>query len=432
MRVLFVSGFPVDMPSVRYRCYHPQEQLTMLGWQADVVWIGDPAVRLNHDIVVFHQAVLDEHVEHIVERARSAGCALVYDMDDLTVGSDFFRHQAYKHAFSAEQMTDLIRTAQQREALLCRCDACLVSTADLADMVSPYGPPPFVLRNALGQQDFEIATGVKRHDVAAGGRIVLGYMSGTASHNYDFAEIADVLAAVMADHPQVYLQITGPLELSESLRRFGHRVRRLPLVPWEHLYGILASLDINLAPLELREPFCQAKSEVKYMEAGLVGVPTIASSIGAFQYAIRSGLNGFLASTAAEWRESLDRLIEAPDSIAVLGEAARNDVQQRYHPATRALELKAILEQIVAVNRSDRARNSRSDQLPAVIVRPDFGFPVAQRPPLLPLTRSGIKASLALFKRMTTYQGLLRTLWHFVTRPWKALTNLWRRARSLQ
>lgn len=432
MRVLFVSGFPIDIPSVRYRCYHPQEQLSMVGWHADVVWSGEPAVLLNHDIVVFHQAVLDESVKQILERARSAGCALVYDMDDLTVGADFIRHQAYKHASSEHQLADLIRVAQQREALLRCCDACLVSTVELADMVSTYGTQPFVLRNALGQQDFELAKRVRRHDVMAGARVVLGYMSGTASHSYDFAEIADVLSQVMDDHPHVYLQITGPLEVPKTLRRFGHRVRQLPLVPWEHLYGVLASLDINLAPLELREPFCQAKSEVKYMEAGLVGVPTIASPIGAFRFAINSGSNGCLAGTPSEWRESLERLIQSPDYISLLGEAARGDVHRRYSPEARAAELKAILEQITVLQKPHGNKHRSLGQTPTVIVRRDFGIPTGQRPPLFRLSRANIKLWLTLVKRMVAYQGLSWTIWHLVTEPWRAVAGLWRRAFSLQ
>lgn len=431
MRVLFVSGFPFDMPSVRYRCDHPQEQLTMLGWQADVVWVGDPAVRLKHDLVVFHQAVLDEHVERILERARAAGCAVVYDMDDLTIGADFVRHQAYKHGFTAGQMASLIETTQRREALLRLCDACLVSTDYLASVVAGYGVQPYVLRNALGQRDLEIAARVERLGVAAGGRIVLGYMSGTASHNYDFAEIAEALTDVMADHPQVYLQVTGPLELPEALRAFGHRVRQLPLVPWQHLYGILASLDINLAPLEMREPFCLAKSEVKYIEAGLVGVPTIASAIGAFQHAIAPGVNGLLAGAPAEWRQNLERLIEAPQEIALLGDAARKDVEERYHPAVRAQELKAICEQVMAANKPGSAARGAPDRTHALVVRQDFGIPFAQRPPLFPPTRSGIRVSFTLFKRMLVYQGWPRTLWHLATRPWRSLEHLMQHVRSL-
>ena len=41
-----------------------------------------------------------------------------------------------------------------------------------------------------------------------------------------------------------------------------------------------ARFDINLAPLEVGNPFCEAKSQLKFFEAGLVNCTTIASPTG--------------------------------------------------------------------------------------------------------------------------------------------------------
>ena len=65
---------------------------------------------------------------------------------------------------------------------------------------------------------------------------------------------------------------------------------------WQGLPNIVAQIDINLAPLELDNPFCQAKSEIKFTEAALVGVPTVASPTQAFVYAMRDGEDGLLAA----------------------------------------------------------------------------------------------------------------------------------------
>jgi hypothetical protein len=108
----------------------------------------------------------------------------------------------------------------------------------------------------------------------------------------------------------------------------------------------VAQIDINLAPLELDNPFCQAKSEIKYTEAALVGVPTVASPTEAFVHAIHDGEDGFLAATADEWRQALTRLIEQPALRGQVGEAARRAVYAAYLPEPAAAALVATLDTI--------------------------------------------------------------------------------------
>jgi len=109
---------------------------------------------------------------------------------------------------------------------------------------------------------------------------------------------------------------------------------------------MLANFDINLAPLVSDNPFAQSKSEIKYMEAGLVKVPTVASPTDAFRYAIRPNENGFLAATEEEWVAALSMLVEQEGLRVATGEQAYEDVIERYHPAVRSMELMKTLDGI--------------------------------------------------------------------------------------
>src|SRR5207253_2012078 len=113
------------------------------------------------------------------------------------------------------------------------------------------------------------------------------------------------------------------------------------LVPWRHLADLLAEVDINLAPLEANNPFTDAKSCLKYLEAALVGVPTVASARSDFVRAIRHGENGLLAESSDDWKESLRKLIESPMLRAEIGLAARDDVRRFHTTAARAPRLYA-------------------------------------------------------------------------------------------
>ena len=113
-------------------------------------------------------------------------------------------------------------------------------------------------------------------------------------------------------------------------------------------------MDIALAPLEPDNIFCRAKSEIKFLEAGALGVPVIASEIGPFKDAITRGEDGLLASSTQDWSDALSSLIEQPPRRHDLGERARRTVLQRYTSRTRAAELELLLPQLLGAGAANR------------------------------------------------------------------------------
>jgi hypothetical protein len=150
----------------------------------------------------------------------------------------------------------------------------------------------------------------------------------------------------LKEFPQAELHVIGHLDPGHDWGSCQDRVKHIPFCPWQSLPGLLAQLDINLAPLELDNPFCQAKSEIKYVEAGLVKVPTIAAATEAFQAAIHDGDNGRLALTPDDWEQALAQLVLDGELRLAMGERAYLDTLARYHPLVRARELLVTLNAI--------------------------------------------------------------------------------------
>ena len=108
-------------------------------------------------------------------------------------------------------------------------------------------------------------------------RIVLGYASGTPTHDRDLELIEEGLFEILKRYEQVELHLMGHIQKPTKLSVFGNRVQRRPFVSWQELPQRLRDIDINLAPFCPDSDFSKGKSALKYMEAALVGIPTLAS-----------------------------------------------------------------------------------------------------------------------------------------------------------
>jgi glycosyltransferase involved in cell wall biosynthesis len=165
------------------------------------------------------------------------------------------------------------------------------------------------------------------------GHIVIGYFSGSWTHDKDFEECEDALFSILRGYENVYYLDTGFVTLPERWAIVAHKVMRMPPVPHHLMLHLQAQCDISIAPLEIDNPFCQAKSELKYFEAAIFSVPVVASPTAPMRSAIRDGENGFLASTPADWRARLEALIESDSLRKSIGSCARQDAEARFYAA---------------------------------------------------------------------------------------------------
>ena len=353
-RCLIASGCPIGTTH-RYRCIHLQEQLQSLGYHAHVVeWFDESAVDpkqvASYDVIFLYRLPMWVRIRQVVEEARALGKPLIFDTDDLVFEPDLIdQHRAVKSLTPAEQVMHAEGVRGYLETLQA-CDVTVTATPVLAELARRRARPAYVHRNALGRDMLAFADELykQRRHRAKSDRIVIGYGSGTATHDVDFEEAAGALVDVLGRHPEVELWIAGPLSLPVELERFGERLHRFPLTDWRGWFELASRMDIALAPLEMENVFCRAKSEIKFVEAGALGVPVIASDIDPYRDAITHGEDGLLAANESDWRRALMTLIENAQQRKALGERARRTVLQHYSPTTRATQLAGILPQLSA------------------------------------------------------------------------------------
>jgi glycosyltransferase involved in cell wall biosynthesis len=164
------------------------------------------------------------------------------------------------------------------------------------------------------------------------------------THQRDFAVAASAVVRVLRERPHCRLVLFKrtegliplfDLEEFADFQGFEDRIEWQNLVPLSQLPEKLALFDINLAPLETGNVFCEAKSELKFFEAALVDVPTIASPTGPFRRAIRNGVTGFLADSPHAWYSALLRLVDDQGLRLRVARAVHRDVLWHYGPRRR-------------------------------------------------------------------------------------------------
>lgn len=337
--ILVVTGAKGD--TRRYRAFHLWQQLRLAGVNADVRHISQRdalSTAIFHEVLVLHRTPFTGTVGRLIDSVHSRGGLVLADVDDLIFDPSAFqwintpdfadpvRASLYQHEMQLQQHT------------LLAADGVLASTDYLARIVQKMGKPVWVHRNAANLDMLAQSEHARENKRPPDDRYVIGYASGTPTHNLDFAMISPALMRTLDTLPQAELWLIGPLDLAPEWQAYGQRVRRFKAVPWRELPFWLSQLDVNLAPLLLDNPFSQSKSEIKFMEAALVGVPTIASATDAYQFAIRHGENGLLARAVEEWQSALQQLID-PEYRAALAEKGLQDAMAHYSPQIRARQL---------------------------------------------------------------------------------------------
>jgi glycosyltransferase involved in cell wall biosynthesis len=333
---------------------------------ADAFWIrlDEVAQRAQEigeaDVLFIWRAPWDKEIAFAIELARRSGTKVVFDIDDLLIDPDLARTDIIAGiadtGLSEEQFQ---QQCARWQTTMKAADYCTVPTEELAQHIRRLGRPALVLPNGFDQKTYQFSRRMVRLRRAerSDGLIRIGYAGGTPTHRRDFAVAADAIARLLRDRPHCRLVLfrfpdagkARVLNIKELgvFKGMEDRIEWRDIVPLLKLPEELARFDINIAPLEVGNVFCEAKSELKFFEAALVDVPTVASSTGPYQRAVCDGATGFLASNSDEWHSKLLQLVDDSALRYRLSRAAQHDVLWRFGHLRRAEIFASALPQLL-------------------------------------------------------------------------------------
>jgi GT2 family glycosyltransferase/glycosyltransferase involved in cell wall biosynthesis/SAM-dependent methyltransferase len=366
--ILYVSGEP-NTPGNGYRVTHYVEAAKANGVEAE--WIGQHELQgklddiVAFDVLVIWRASWNEVVERAVALMRAAGKTVVFDCDDLMTEPDLAVTKVIDGIRSQHLTEEAVKNhfSSVRETMLA-ADLCFTSTQELAFHMRCSGKVTHVLPNGFSQDTHDLSRrSARKWRHQRDGLIRIGYAGGSRTHQRDLGQAIEAISRILREHPECRLVLfvtpdgKWPLidvEEFPSLHGLAHQIEWRPLQPIQDLPREMARFDINLAPLEHGNPFCEAKSELKFFEAALVNVPTVASPTGPFRRAIDHGQTGFLATTGDDWYLYLRKLVEDSALRDRLAHNAYHATLANFGPRRRALQFGCVIDQLQGGARAAR------------------------------------------------------------------------------
>lgn len=334
-RVLVIADLTLQQ-CAKYRVWQKQELFGRLGTICTVAdWKDEARCRSliqTHSLVIFYRLPGTRKMLGYADEVKRLRLPHYWEADDLIFDMARYLENRNLDTLQPELRESVLSGVGLFRRAMLACKRTIASTDALAQAMRDAGAgPPVVVENALDEETLATAGALRARPRPARAETVIVYGSGSKAHDADFAEAAPALAAILDARPQVRLRVIGDLTLPEALGAHVDRIERLPGTTYKDYLGLLAEGDIALAPLE-NTAFNDAKSNIKFIEAAVLGLPSVCSPRANFRSVIRDGENGMLAADEPAWRERLLQLVDDAGLRRSLGEAARRTVLDRYRP----------------------------------------------------------------------------------------------------
>ena len=341
-RVAYFSELP-DQASFRYRCYNMAQALNGFStthsgsyfFLSDLYAVED--LSEFADILVLSRVRYDGHVHRLIDQFKRAGKKVFSDIDDLIFSPRYsgLVARSIGHPTEGEVIDSWFAFLSRIGETLRLSDAVIVTTPHLAGLIhNEYSHPVGVVPNFLNDEQITVSKSARAAKTKSPpGCLRLGYFSGSNSHNLDFQIIAPALKSVLVEHPGLRLVLVGDLTVPAELDPVADNIELLPFMDILSLQEAIAAVDVNLVALQTND-FTYCKSELKFFEAAIVDVPTIATATPIYSSVIKNGVNGFLVE-GENWLEMLEHIIGmTPTQLVALGVAARASAELSYLPAS--------------------------------------------------------------------------------------------------
>jgi glycosyltransferase involved in cell wall biosynthesis len=242
------------------------------------------------------------------------------------------------------EMDDAIYLTRGHEkkipALLAMANGAVVGNEQLASYARQFAPQVWVVPTVVDIDRFlpkQPSVGLTR---APSQDIITLVWMGLA---YNLAYLDILAPAIRALQTRFHLRLRVVCSRPPKLEGVNVEFRVWNM---EREVADLQDAAIGVMPLD-DTAWARGKCGLKLLQYMAVGLPAIASPVGANRDIIMTGHNGFLAATAQEWYDCLESLCRQPQLRQDIGLAARRTVEERYSLAVWGPRLADLYQSLV-------------------------------------------------------------------------------------
>ena len=321
--ILLVDGVENIIPQcTRYRVLNKAEQLRKHGFAVKVVNLSDFQLSMaqNASHIIIYRTPISPELLRLCHLAKEYGKPVFFDIDDLVFDTVYTDQLSYTQELNSVEKGNYDAGVRNYGYMLENCDGAITSTNQLQEELYKYQSLVLLNRNLASDDLIAISSQCMKDYSQTSDIVKIGYFSGSISHNENFELIKPAIKELLTKYSDVQLHIVGILDIPQDMKPFENQIITHDYVDWDKLPALISEVDINLAPL-VDSIFNRAKSEIKWIEAALVKVPTVASKIGAFSDSVVDGETGLLAADD-QWFDKLEALVLSPELRRKIADAA--------------------------------------------------------------------------------------------------------------
>jgi tetratricopeptide (TPR) repeat protein len=309
--VLFV-GAPSSEAAVRQAL--PAEALRALGCETAVSADFASQAYRQFDVVVIRLPQAEPELADGLVACVAFGARAILDLE-----ADF-EQLPPDHPDYARLGLGTARQAKAYQAALRTAHLVCVQSAALAHKLRAAGHTAQVMPPGWSRSNPLWAKASPSHDT-----LNVGW-AGAPGQLDDVAEIRGPVMRLLREFHQTRLVTGGDPQVYELFKTLPQERRQfLPPARYDDFPNLLSQIDVLLVPLR-STPYNQSLSDLRLLEAGVRGIPWVASPLPIFE---AWGEGGLLASTPDEWYACLRQLIVDAAERKALGEAGRRQAEER-------------------------------------------------------------------------------------------------------